>query len=333
MTKLQSMRKRLNKIGVITELNEPTEWISLGNATINHKMSSRFSDGLPNKRTLLLWGPSGGGKSFLASNACKSAQDKGYLIIYIDTEESISEDYMEKIGIDMDEDKFMPVDVTTIEELTAAISEIFSEMDPDTKFMLVIDSLAGLLTEKEEDEFTKGGSKGDMGQFAKKLKLFVKNLNKKISNYDAFCVMVTHAYQNQDILNGEGRWICTGGKGMQFFPSFSILVEPRNIKNKDNLDGIRMKGKVTKTRFTAPRQEFELNIPYNSGLDFTDGMLPILVKEGTLQKNGGWYSYESPDGKTEKFQENKFMEHYQAIMEIYDSQVEVEEKEVAEDVE
>lgn len=319
-TTLSTLRKGLDKAGISTTLNEPDNWLSMSNATINHGLTGRFDIGLPNRRTMLLWGPSGGGKTFLASAACKEAQDDGYLVIYIDTEDSISYEYMHKIGIDTSEDKFMPVELDTIEELTKATSEIFQMLDSDTKFILVIDSLAALLTEKEDDEFQKGTSKGDMGQFSKKLKLFVKNLNKNIADYDAFCVMVTHAYQNQDLMNGEGRWICTGGKGFQFFPSFSILLEPWNIKGTEE-DGIRIKGKITKTRFTAPRRTFEINVPYNTGIEFTEGMLPLLVDAGVLDKKGGWYSYVDKAGEVQKFQESKFGDHYEAIMENHAAMV------------
>lgn len=316
MVDLTKLRKALNKKEIMTEMNEPTEWISTGSAVLNYRLTGRFDVGIPNKRSMLYWGPSGSGKTFLSSNAAKDAQAKGYRIIYVDSEDSISEDYMEKVGIDLSEEMFLPVMVDTLEEATVAISEIFSILSPDDKFILIIDSLAGMLSEKEEGEFDKGISKGDMGQFSKKLKLFVKNVNKKLNKYDAFCIMVTHAYQNQNILNGEGPWICTGGKGFQFFPSMAVMLENMNLKDEAGRAGVRIKFVVNKTRFTAPKQKGELHVPYTAGIEFTDGMLDILVEEGTIEKNGGWYNY-TVDGETVKFQQNKFEEHYEAIMAKY----------------
>lgn len=321
MSKLDKLRKGFDKKGIVTQMNEPTEWICSGNAAMNFRLTGRYDVGIPNRRTLLLWGESGTGKTFLASNMVKNAQDKGYVVIYVDSEDSISEDYMTKIGIDMSEDVFIPVLVDTIEEATSAISEVFSTMDEDDKFILVIDSLAGLMSEKEEGEFEKGIAKGDQGQIAKRLKLLVKNVNKKIADHDAFCVMVTHAYQNQDMYSNEGKWICTGGKGMQYFPSFSVRLDKAKLKDGATvLNGVRIKAEVTKTRFTAPFQKFELNVPYDKGLDFTDGLLDILEEEGVVSKNGAWYSYEY-DGETVKFQGSKFDEHYERIMENYQKEL------------
>jgi len=269
------------------------------------------------------------GKTFLSSNIIKEAQADGYKIIYLDSEDSISEEYMEKVGIDLDEDMFIPVLIDTIEDCTTAVAEIFSTMGEDDKFILVIDSLAGMLTEKEEGEFDKGTSKGDMGQMAKKLKLLVKNINKKISKCDAFCVMVTHAYQNQDILNGEGKWICTGGKGFQFFPSFSIMLEKKKLKSddpKEKINGVRIVATVNKTRFTAPMQKFELKVPYTTGIDFFDGLLDVLEETGTVSKNGAWYSYEWK-GETKKFQASKLEEHVENILTLYEDKELVEKEE------
>lgn len=319
MTDFSKLRKSLEKKEFTLEMNDPTEWVSTGSAVLNYRLTGRLDVGLANKRTMLLWGQSGSGKSFLSSNICRNVQEKGYKIIYLDSEESISEDYMRKIGVDMSDEMFIPVMVDTLEDVTEAVSIIFSEMEEDDKFCLVVDSLAGLLSEKELKEFEKGESKGDQGQFAKKLKLLTKNLNKKIAEHDAFCVLVSHAYQNQDIYSGEGKWIPTGGKGFQFFPSFSVLLDKAKMKAEKiggkRPQGFRMKAEITKTRFTAPNQTCELTVPYDRGMDFYDGILEILEEEGVVKKNGAWYSYEK-DGETHKFQQNTFEEHADNVMEI-----------------
>ena len=178
MADLSKLRKNLEKKQFTTFMNDPDNWISTGNAALNYRLTGRLDVGIPNRRTMLLWGERGTGKTFLSSNACKAAQDEGYVIVYVDTEDSISEDYMEKIGIDLAEDKFIPILVDTIEECTAALSEIWSTFEKTDKFILIIDSLAGLLTEKELGEFDKGETKGDMGQMAKRLKLMVIIINK-----------------------------------------------------------------------------------------------------------------------------------------------------------
>lgn len=314
-SRLAALRKKLHGKEILTEMNEPTQWVTTGNFALNYRLSGRFDVGICNKRTFMLWGESGTGKTYLSSNLCKYIQDMGYMVIYLDSEGSISENYMLKVGIDLSPDRFLPVMVDTIEEATLALSEIFGNLSKDDKFVIVLDSLAGLLTEKEREEFSKGETKGEMGQIAKKLKLLVKNLNKKIQGYDAFCILVTHAYQNQNPLNGEGLWICTGGKGFQFFPSFSINLNKLKIKQDDEgVSGVRIKAEVTKTRFAAPFQKCELYVPYNKGINPYDGLLDILYKElKIINKKGGWYSY-SFEGEDKKFQVSSFEEHIENLL-------------------
>lgn len=313
LDKFSKLRKNLEKKSITTELNDPTEWVSTGSAALNYRLTGRIDVGLANKRNLLLWGQSGTGKSFLTSTIAKNCQDKGYRVIYLDSEESISYEYMKKIGMNLDPEWFIPISVDTVEQTTTTLAEIFAVMEKDDKFILIIDSLAGLLTEKEADEFEKGSSKGDMGQLAKRLKLLTKNLNKKISEYDAFCVMVTHAYQSQDMYSGE-KWVCTGGKGMQFFPSFSVLLDKAKIKGDEK--GFRMKFEVTKTRFTAPNQKGELIVPYETGMNFTDGLLDVLEEENVVSKNGAWYSFDH-DGETVKFQASKLDDYIDILIDKF----------------
>lgn len=339
-SKLASLRSAVEKKGFITEMNDPTDWVSTGNYALNYRLTGRFDVGICNKRSTLLWGESGTGKTFLSSNLCANIQAAGYQIIYIDSEDSISEDYMEKIGIDLDEDMFLPIQVTTIEELEDITSTIFKQYDETDKFCLVIDSLAGLLTESQEDNYNKGKSKGDQGQFAKKLKLAVKNINKKIAQYDAYCLMVTHAYQNQDLLNGEGKWICSGGKGFQFFPSFSLLLEKAKLKDTDDssydptkaLKGVRIKATVTKTRFTAPQQKCELKVPYEVGLNPYDGVMEILKEDNIISQAGSWYSY-ILDGEERKFQAKNLPQHFEAICEMMEKNNQISKLEEAEEPE
>jgi RecA/RadA recombinase len=194
-----------------------------------------------------------------------------------------------------------------------------------------VDSLAGLLSEKESDDYDKGIQKGDQGQFSKKLKLFIKNFNRKIAEHDAFGILVTHAYSNQKFpLEGTSKWICSGGHGFQFFPSFSVMLEKAKMKDK-TINGVRVKGEVTKTRFAPPFQKIELNVPYDDGIDEYEGLLEILVENKIIDKNGGWYKYHK-DGKEVKFQEISLSKHIDNILDMID-QNDIENMELAEDKE
>lgn len=310
------LTKALTKAKITTGINNPDKWISTGNAALNFAIADRFNVGIPNRRSLVYWGPSGAGKSLLACKAAAEAQKQGYFVIYFDTEESAEDDYLDKVGIERTPDKLLVIRVSTVEEATKAFSEILSTTSPEDKIFFVFDSLSNLETEKEAVAFEKGDTSNDMGLFAKKLKQFMKNVNNKIAQRDCFFVGVAHCYENQDMLNGKGRYIISGGGGFIYIPSITVLLTKKELKDGErNVLGVKINGKVTKSRFAKLGTNVELEVPYDKGVVFHDGLLELGVEHGLIKQNGAWYSYGAP-GKEVKFQSKNFEEHYRNIFQL-----------------
>ena len=77
--------------------------------------------GIPQGRLTDLAGASGAGKSFLAANLLKSAQDAGAYCLVIDSENALDDVFMSKIGVDVN-DNYKYVEVTTIPQVTNVVS-------------------------------------------------------------------------------------------------------------------------------------------------------------------------------------------------------------------
>lgn len=320
------LRDNLNKRGYLTEMVNPDNYITTGNMGLNYRITGNYRKGIPNRRSVIFWGEQGTGKSYLVSNAALNAQKQGYQVIYIDTEFAMSEDYMRKIGVDIDdEEKFMVVNVPTIERAFEMCSEMFQTLDPNGKYCVILDSLGMMVSEKESEDFRKGDMKGDQGQIAKKLKLFMKQLNNRIPKFDMFFIATAHAYLNQDIMNGEGKWIMSGGKSFQYAPSVSVLLNKAKLKDdadKSKINGVIIKTETTKTRFTAPNGKTDMRVPYNTGMNEYDGLLEIMVENGHINKNGGWYNYLDSNGVEKKFQKSKFMDHVDELLTLSETAIE-----------
>lgn len=317
MGKLDSLKKSLDKANITTGLTEPDEWLSTGIHALNFTMTGDFIKAIPNRRSTLLWGESGTGKSFLLSNAALQAQAKGYEIVMIDTETSLHEEYLERVGVNTKEN-FMAIQATTIEETTKVMSEIFKNYDYTDKVCVIVDSISMLETETDSANFDKGVAKGDQGQQAKRLKKMVKSINAKIGKYDMFFIMSGHAYLNQDILNGEGKWILSGGKGLQFIPSVSVLLTKKKLKEDSDIVGIRINTEVTKTRFTQLGGKTEIPLNYKTGFEPHAGLLELAEAADLVKKNGAWYSYEL-NGDVVKFQSKNFGDHYRNLFDFDES--------------
>jgi len=328
MGRLTSLRKSLNKKNYVTEMSDPTCWVGWGNMSMNYYCTGSFTRGIPNKRVVMLYGPSGTGKSLFTAKTMRECQDAGYMVICIDTEGAMDREYLTKVGVDLDEDKYLPIRAISIEEIADITSEIFREFGKDEKIALFIDSLGMVDTDDRNEAFDKKGEmKNDMGLLAKKIKHLTKNLCRKATERDMFCVVVQHAYQNQNVMNGEGTHVPSGGEAQVFIPSISILLRRLKLKEGTESVGVKIKGEIKKTRFSKLGSTFELEVPYSTGVDLYDGVLDILEKLGAVSRSGAWYSYEK-DGEVVKFQKKNSQEHVDYLVKLVEPDI-IEENDEA----
>lgn len=320
--------KTLKKAKISLGISEPDVWLDSGNYGLNFNLSGDFNRAYPNKRSVMFWGESGTGKTLLACLAAVEAQRNGYHVVYIDTENGLDTTYLNKIGMDTSDGAFTAVRLNTLKDCMTTMTEWFNEYDPTVKICFVIDSLTNMKTESANENVGKGKLSNDFGLFAKKVKELVSILTTKIGDRDNFLFMISHAYANQDILNGKGTHLPSGGGGMIFAPSISIFTSKLKLKDAETkkVVGIKLTAEVTKTRFTQLGGKIRLEVPYSSGLDPIDGLLDLAC-EADLVDNSvkGWYSFGDPEtGEVVKFRKRDFGDHYRKLFD-FDEKVEIVE--------
>lgn len=329
MNKLEKFRKAVEKkdrynIGV----NHIPDWISTGNAGLNNIISGDMTRGFAVGRTSAIAGLNGTGKSFLAANAIREAQAKDYFAIYVDTEHATGEGFLEKIGVDMSEDRFMAVNTSIIEEVIEFTSDLFKHTDKEDKIILVIDSLSNLQPSKDVEKFEDGKQAFGQGLREKMLKLLVNNLNSHCGNRNMLILFTCHMYVNGTDAYGNPILKPNVGEGTLFIPSSVVQVSKKDLKDGKEIAGIQVKCKMLKTRFTRHSSTCEFDLPWDTGMDFYDGSLEVLEESDFLTKNGGWYSYTDREtGETIKFQKSNYDDHRDKLIGYYSDQSdEIEEK-------
>jgi RecA/RadA recombinase len=116
-SELNDMLSKFSPDGAIIEDSlyaKIDEWISTGSYVLNAALSGSLFGGMPNRRSLMLAGQEGTGKTYVAMSIVRSAQAMNYFPIYYDSEGSIDIEFVKKLGIDTS--KFRLENVTTIEE-------------------------------------------------------------------------------------------------------------------------------------------------------------------------------------------------------------------------
>jgi len=301
--------KAMEKSGIEVGFKEIDTWVSTGSYLLNHIISGNFHDGIPLGKSILIAGESGSGKSYLAGNIAKNAQDKGVYVVFLDTERALDKPFLEGIGIDTSEDKMLKYDITTIDAAKKAITDTLDFMakeyhdDNRPQLLFVLDSLGMMLTGKEEKESNAGTIKGDMGQKAKALRHFYRGITSQIGKAGAGLVALNHTWQGSDIY-GNAIHKINGGEGQIYSSSIVLMISKKELKESAmaETDGIIIRVKATKTRFTKPFRRIELVVPYSTGMDPYSGLLKAFVAEGLITQAGAWYTYVETG---EKFQSKK----------------------------
>jgi RecA/RadA recombinase len=300
----KSITKSIEGLGI--GFNDPTDWISTGNYTLNYLLSGDFHKGIPMGKVTVFAGESGAGKSFICSgNIVKNAQDQGIYVILIDTENALDEAWLHALGVDTDESKLLKLNMAMIDDVAKVISDFVKEYrtlpeEDRPKVLFVLDSLGMMLTPTDVNQFEAGEMKGDMGRKPKALTALVRNCVNMFGTLNLGLVATNHTYASQDMFDPDDK--ISGGQG--FIYASSIVVAMRKLKLKTDADGnktttvngIRAACKIMKTRYAKPFESVQVEIPYETGMSPYSGMVDMLEAKSLLSKEGNSLVYKLADG-------------------------------------
>lgn len=308
---LTKFKKELAKLeNVSTDFRPPTHWYSTGNLAVNKIMSGDYYRGIPQGRVSILAGPSGAGKSFLLGNIIKAAQEDGAFIMALDSENALDTDWLKKIGVDVDPEKFLGVSVVTIADVVSAVSDFIKMYEKEygkynneaPKVVICLDSLDMLLTESEEAHFNAGVQKGDQGQRAKQMKAFLRTTVARIKALN-IAFLGTHQVYPADVLAGEGKWAINNA--IRYSASQIVLITKLKLKEDGEVSGIRMYCETFKSRFAKLGSKVEVLVPYETGMNPYSGLIDLLEADKVVVKSGAWLNCTFPGEKPFSFQSTK----------------------------
>ncbi len=309
---LSKFRKTLTKSidGLGVGFNDPTDWVSTGNYTLNYLISSDFHKGIPLGKVTVFAGESGAGKSYICSgNIVKNAQQQGIYVILVDSENALDENWLHALGVDTSEDKLLKLNMAMIDDVAKTIHEFMKEykaMEERPKVLFVIDSLGMLLTPTDINQFEAGDLKGDMGRKPKALTALVRNCVNMFGSYNVGLVATNHTYASQDMFDPDDK--ISGGQGFIYASSIVVAMKKLKLKTDENgvktseVHGIRAACKIMKTRYAKPFESVQVEIPYATGMSPYSGLVDLMEKEGLLKQEGNRLKWVDPEtGEEFKF--------------------------------
>lgn len=288
-------------------LSTVNEFHDTGCMVLNAIISGSLYGGVPKGRITGFSGPSQTGKTFIINKVLAHAQKNGLTPVIFDTEAAIDENCTRGVGLDPDTVKYVPVH--TVEECRNQLAGFLDSVKASglkDKFIVSIDSLGNLASQKELDDAEKGKTAMDMGTRAKGLKSMMRLLTFKAASAGVTVMFSNHTYDDPGALFPSLVKNQAGGKGPVYLASVLVQLARRDEKNdKTNADdkmipeankysGATLRALTVKNRFIPPFLEGEMYLNYRNGLDKYSGLKEMAVNHGVIIQTGSTYQY--PDG-------------------------------------
>ena len=246
------------------------EWVSTGNYMLNACISGSLFGGLPSSKVCTLVGDPGTGKTYLACNMAREAQNAGYNILWLDSEGAMDKQFAVRLGLDAN--KVMIKQVNTISETSQLIANLCQSLDEMReqygnahKFMIVLDSLGNLTSDKEKTDTIEGNDKRDMTRAQNIRAMFRVNATPIARNGIIFLV-IAHQYASTNMYSSLPE--VGGGGGIKYNSSVTIYLTTSKLQNKSVEEaaaktvnseamvktGVLVTARPLKSRFTIPRK-------------------------------------------------------------------------------
>ena len=277
------------------------DFISTGSSMLDLAISNRPDGGVAVGRITEINGLESSGKSLLGAHILAETQKKGGVAVYIDTETSVSQEFLEVIGVDFS--KMLYLHLETVEDIFEAIDEIVTkvrESDKDRLVTILVDSLAAASTKVEmESDFEKDGWATAKAIVISKA---MRKITQMIGRQKIALVFTNQLRQKLGVMFGDP-WTTSGGKALPFHASTRIrLKNLGQIKKGNDVIGMKIRAQVIKNRLGPPMRHADFELYFETGLDNEGSWLHVMKDHKLVKQGGAWYTMENHKGKELKFQ-------------------------------
>ena len=282
------------------------EFISTGSSVLDLAISNRPNGGVAVGRITEINGLESSGKSLIGTHILAETQKKGGVAVYIDTETSVSREWLETIGVDVS--KLLYLHVETVEDIFECIESIIvkiRESDRERLVSILVDSLAGASTKVEmEADFEKDGWATSKAIIVSKA---MRKITQMIGRERIALVFTNQLRQKLGVMFGDP-WTTSGGKALPFHSSTRIRLKNMGqikVGAKNDVIGMKCRAQIIKNRLGPPLRHADFNLYFDSGIDDMGSWLTVLKDHKLLKIAGAWYTLEYK-GEDIKFQSKDF---------------------------
>ena len=295
-TIFEDIKKRLDDPSVIYTLHDNIKKFDPIPSDIT-VIDEVLNGGLPEGRIIEIYGPEASGKTTLTLHFIAAAQRRGYVVYFIDAEQSLDTTYAERIGVQLDKLMFSQPDygeqaldtARAICEATEAVREKHKEHK--VKSLIVIDSIPALVPKQAFDTYEKDGfdSTIALGAAARMLSRLLPPLVNKAGKSGVTVVFINQERDKIGVTYGPTT-TTPGGRAVKFFASLRLRVSRIGWYDRfGERAGIRTQMLPIKSKMFpifGRKAEFVIG---PDGINQYVAMAETLVTRGLVAKKGAWY--------------------------------------------
>jgi recombination protein RecA len=219
--------------------------------------------------------------------------------VYLDLENTLDEEWAEKIGVDLDELYLMKPDDETAEQVLQMVLDL---IDSGMVLLLVIDSLPMLVSQKVFEEDL---SKKQYGGIAGVVTDFCGKVSPMLSRNHTALVIINQI--REDLNNPHNQFHTSGGRALRHFYSLRMFFRKGSFINEANEEvplrtadpsGNMVDITIVKTKVCKPdRRVGQYTIRYDLAIDVVQDTVFMALNYKLIHKSGAWYSLVNEDGE------------------------------------
>lgn len=271
-------------------------YIDTGSLVLNGQISGTIFGGMPNNKILGLAGEEATGKTFFALGLVRhfmETHDEAAAAWYM-SEPAVTKQML--VDREIDPKRVMFAEPQTVEDfrtLGLQTLEAYLGLEEKPPFMMVLDSLGQLSTNKELADALAGNDVKDMTR-TQLIRGAFRTLSLKLAKAAVPMIVTNHTYAQMDQYKPREM---SGGGGLKYAADALLFLTRSADKDKDTKEvyGDIIHCSMKKNRFARRDTKVDVRLDYDTGLDRYYGLLPLALAAGVFVKKAKGMDY---DGKT-----------------------------------
>lgn len=277
------IEKRFGKEAV-SRGNDKVQFIHSGSVLLDEALGGGWAIG----RIVEVYGAESCGKTTAAIHVAVEVQKLGKAVGYVDVEQAMDPDYIQSLGVDMSEDKWILSQPDDAEQALEIVREMCEE---PAIGLVVLDSVAGLVPKAVLQ-----GEAGD-AKVALVARLMSSQLNvlKNICKKNGcilFCINQIREKVGGGFGFGGATTTTPGGKALKFYASQRVeMSRIGSEKEGEEVTANKTRISVKKNKVAKPFKKCDLSLRFGIGFDKIQEILNLAIDLNVCSKKGAWYYY------------------------------------------